>query len=275
MDNLCYKYDKIMYNDKLFNNIDATYIIHLVGINKRLEHVKDQLLLYHPSNIVYIVNNKGYKNCKKKKFIINSVYDIIDCNLDIFNHAKKMNYNNILILEDDFTFNSNIKNETNNIDNFLNKHKNMSFQYYLGCLPLIMIPYDKYTYINKSIGTHSVIYSKKMRNEILLKKQEDIADWDLYNNFYNNRYTYYKPLCYQIFSETENSEKWGANILYFNKLNVLTVEIIKKILKYNKLNRYSEPGFTNFYLFAKLFYYFLIIIIILIGLYYNSYYYNL
>jgi hypothetical protein len=63
-----------------------------------------QLNEYQPTNTVYILFNKGYKKCKKQDFITNPPYDLVDANLNIFKHAKENNYDNILILEDDFIF---------------------------------------------------------------------------------------------------------------------------------------------------------------------------
>ena len=61
MNNECYNYKKIIYNNGLFNKtIDATYIIHLEG-NGRLDDIMKQLNEYQPTNIVYILFNKGYK----------------------------------------------------------------------------------------------------------------------------------------------------------------------------------------------------------------------
>ena len=75
--NSCYKFKKIIFNDSIFENtIDATYIIHLEN-NKRLNHIINQLSIYQPTKIVYIVFNKGYKKCNKPKFIFNLFYSII------------------------------------------------------------------------------------------------------------------------------------------------------------------------------------------------------
>jgi hypothetical protein len=254
MNNECYNYKKIIYNHGLFNKtIDATYIIHLEG-NGRLDNIMDQLNEYQPTNIVYILFNKGYKKCKKQDFITNPPYDLVDANLNIFKHAKQNNYNNILILEDDFIFNPEIKNQyhINNINNFLEKKKNTLFQYYIGCVPYLMIPYDKYNYIQKSAGTHSVIFSKKIREDLLKVDQKKISDWDIYNNYaYMNRYAYYKPLCYQLFPETENSKYWGENS-FFKSLLIFLADIIKKLFKFLNMNKNPEPGFTYFYIFSKI-----------------------
>ena len=95
MKNSCYTFKKYIYNDCIFNNtIDATYIINLEN-NKRLNHIVNQLSQYHPTKLVYICFNKGFTNCKKQDFIINAPYDLVDAFINIFKHAKLMNYNNI------------------------------------------------------------------------------------------------------------------------------------------------------------------------------------
>lgn len=253
MNNGCYNYKKVIYTNGLFNKtVDATYIIHLEG-NGRLNNIMKQLNEYQPTNIVYILFNKGYKKCKKQYFITNPPYDLVDANLNIFKHAKKYNYDNILILEDDFIFNPEIKNQyhINNINNFLIKKNNTLFQYYIGCVPYLMIPYDKYNYIQKGLGAHSVIFSRKIREDLLNTDQIKIDDWDIYNNYaYMSRYAYYKPLCYQLFAETENSKYWGGNS-YFKSLLIFLAYILKKIFKFFNMHKKPEPGFTYFYIFSK------------------------
>jgi len=267
-----YRYEKHEYEDGLFDNpiISATYIIHLEG-NGQESHILDQLKEYHPTNIVYIVHNPGYKSGKKASFITNSAYDLVDANLNIFNHAKKQNYDNILILEDDFIFNPDIKKSIHieNIKNFLIKKANTDFQYYFGCLPLIMIPYDKYNYINKSVGTHCVVHSKAHRNKLLNKDQKQIYDWDHYNNYCNNRYAYYRPLCYQLFPETENSKNWGVNIhgfeYYANKY--FLSHLFKKMLRLLKLDKQVKPGYYYVYIYSKILFYQLILLMIIFGIF--------
>jgi len=265
MDDDCYTFQKYMYNDPIFKNtIDATYIINLEN-NGRLDHVFNQLEKYKPTKIVYIVFNKGYKKCHKQKFIITPPIDLVDAFLTILKHAKKENYDNILILEDDFIFSPDIKKKFNidNINHFLNKKKNKHFLYYLGIVPFLLIPYDKYNYKNiLSLGCHSIIYSKKYREYILTIKQQNIKDWDYFTNiFIKNKYTYYKPLCYQLFPPTENSKHWADADIFTNGLFAL---ILKNILKKLNLDQKIDPGYTIFYNFSKTIFYIFIIIIILI-----------
>lgn len=257
--NDCYHYKKIIYNDVIFpNNMDATYILHLEN-NGRFEHIMNQLSIYHPTKTVYIVYNKGYKKCKKKDFIKNPSTDLIDGFIHIFKHAELSNYNNILILEDDFIFNKQIKDHVTNINSFLIKKKDDEFIYFIGCIPGFMIPYDFYTYQNViNVGSHAAIYSKKYRNKILNTDQKTISDWDLSSlKYFHNKFCYYKPLCYQLFIETENSKYWGY---YYNVNHILFYSLY--LFKLLNMDREPEPGFSFFYFFAKTFWLFILFLII-------------
>jgi len=100
----CYTFKKIIYTEGfLDDSVDATYIIHLKD-NGRLEHVYEQLKIYHPTKIVYIVFNEGFKICKKQNYITDTAEDLVDANIQNFRHANNNNYKNILVLEDDFIF---------------------------------------------------------------------------------------------------------------------------------------------------------------------------
>ena len=251
MNKECYNFELYNYNDGILNNFfDATYIIHLVN-NGRLTDIKTKMTEIHTSNLVYIVYNKGFRNCNKHDYIISSMYDIIDVNIEIFKHAKLNNYNNILILEDDYIFSTEIKNKKNIniIEKFIKNKKN--FQYYLGCLPIIMYPVDFYNYRVICGGTtHAIIFSKLNREIILSHKQDNISDWDVYNNNFQC-YTFHKPLCYQTFPPTENQLNWNKLIL---KYQIFGIQLLK-------LDVQPEPGFTIIYTLSKLF---LIIVILII-----------
>ena len=251
---ICYKFSEIQYSTGILQGcIDATYVIHLEG-NGRYKNIIDQLEMYNPSKIVYIVFNKGYTNCEKLKNIATPAQDLIDAFLQIFKHSNSKNYNNILILEDDFIFNEQIKQKTHikSICDFVNARENEDFQYMLGCIPYIKMPcsINLNHYINKcSTGTHACIYSKLNREKMLNEKFENITDWDLYSSLYNKRYMYYFPLCYQLFPETENSKKWGEHNLfwfYFSKITLFVFRLLK-------LDTQVEPGYSFFYKFSNIF----------------------
>ena len=263
----CYEFKYMKFTNGLLNKtVDATYVIHLKG-NGRYENVMKQLREYHPTNDVYILLNDGYKKCKKTNSIVYPADDLIDAFFQIFRHANEKRYDNILIIEDDFMFDNEIKNEKHivNINNFLIRKKGEDFIYYIGCVPWLLVPtfYDTNTYRTiLSTGTHSVIYSKKNRESCMkrhLTFVNDVRDWDLINNLYSkNRYTYYTPLCYQLFEITENSNNWGN----FNKVCAFFGHIIKGILQLLHLDKSVDPGYSILYAFSKLLFLILVILVV-------------
>jgi hypothetical protein len=262
--NSCYHFKKLTYNNGLLDDaVDATYIIHLEG-NGRYEDILKQLDLYQPTKTVYIVFNKGYTKCQKDENIVLPAHDLVDAFLTIFKHSngRSQNYDNILILEDDFIFSEKIKNVSTrvNICTFLNNHKNENFQYLLGCIPLMQVPCTldcKHYKIIASLATHSVIYTKSNREKILQVEQTKIVDWDKYSNFNIERFLYCEPLCYQLFPETENSKHWGDNL--FLKLFFI---IVKGFVPLLKLDTQVEPGYTICYFLSKIILFFILFIII-------------
>ena len=149
----------------------------------------------------------------------------------------------------------------NNINEFIYNKKD--FVYYIGAIPIFLLPYDLHNYRNMcSTGTHSVIYSKHFRERI---KNITINDWDVYLNLHENRYIYYTPLCYQLFSETDNSNHWGDHhyILYFMGL---IARIIVKIFGLDK----STDAYSFFYFVSKLWILLFLIIIWILLTFFTS-----
>jgi hypothetical protein len=252
----CYRLEQHDFSDG-FLDLDATYIIHLEG-NGREEHVIKQLEEYHPTNLVYILYNKGYKKCNKSLHLNESKVDLIDAFLYIFKDAKHKNYKNILILEDDFMFNSKIKDKQiqRNVMEFIKKKENEPMIYMLGCLPLLQKPCDKYT--NKlifGIGTHACIYTQSVIEKSLQENVQDITDWDYYTHTKYARYMYHEALCYQLFPETENQKNWHS----FNGLTYFLIYIIKIL----QLDKQAEPGYTFFYNTSKVLYAIVVILAVL------------
>jgi hypothetical protein len=258
----CYHFEEIHFKKgELDEVLDATYIIHLKD-NGRFESVMKNLTLYQPSKLVYIVFNEGFKNCKKSDFIKLPCDDLIDANLQILKHANKMNYNNILVLEDDYFFDDKIKQQPhkNNLIYFLNSHQHLPYLYSLGCMPMLMVPYNFTHYWPVlSGGTHAVIYNMKIRDIIINTKQQTILDWDEFCIWNNYKYTYYTPLCYQLFPETENSKSWGKN--NSNLINYCK-QLGPKIIRLLNLDKQVEPGYTIVYIFSKLIFWVIIVLIL-------------
>ena len=264
----CYRFEKITNAAGfLEKSISATYIIYLNN-NGRLPDIKTQLAEYQPSKTIYIVFNQGYKKCNKNKYINGPARDLIDAYLQIFKHARTEKYQNILILEDDFIFDPKIKDtfHQDNINSFVNKYQDTKFIYYIGCIPILQIPYDYFhNILVLAMGAHSIIYSKTYREYVLNHvSQTDIIDWDVFmsQSSFMQRYNYYIPLCYQLFPKTENSKTWGIGYgETFSKINVL---IFTFFIQLCKLDTQIEPGYPFFYAFSKILFYILLISILAI-----------
>ena len=264
----CYEFKKFKFDKGLFDEtVDATYVINLID-NGRYESAYKQLLEYKPTKEVYILLNQGFKKYNKTKHIVYPADDLNDAFLQIFRHAYNKNYDNILILEDDFIFHKEIKNKIhiNNINNFLKEKQDEDFIYYLGCIPFLMLPNLsnlKHFIILLSGGMHSVIYSKKMRQN-MMNNYKDIVfkyrDWDANAQYIKNRYTYYKCLCYQLVPETENSKHWGMG----HPIYILASNVSKCFYKILKLDKKTEPGYSILYGFSQSIIFILTIIFIVI-----------
>jgi uncharacterized membrane protein YhdT len=257
----CYSFEEKKYDHGfLDDSVDATYIIHLQGNDERYKNITKQLEIYHPTKKVFLLLNKGYKNCNKVLNEQTPKCDLIDAFYQVFNHANKHQYNNILILEDDFIFNEKISdskiNGINDINEFIKNRTSLqqNFIYSLGTIPYLQIPLlNKHSVLLLSTGTHASIYSKKCIETILSLIQDSISDWDLHVNFglfgKTTRYLYHEPLCYQLFSETENFESWSC--IFGLKY------ILMWIFKMLNMNNQAEPGFSIFYNFSKILYFIL------------------
>lgn len=269
----CYHFETLEYDKGFLDEcVDATYIIHLED-NGRYDHIKEQLTIFQPTKNVYIAHNAGFTKCKKRLIDQISYQDLSDAFLQCFNHANDHGYNNVLILEDDFIFNPEIKKRENieTISTFLKEkekeeqnqdYKNSGFIYYLGCNPIIVYPCSlnlKHYKSIKSMSMHSIIYSRSARD--IKKMKTNLKHWDvIVENSIKNRYLYYKPLCYQTYPDTDNKKSWsekdGSIIISYIKLGIIQLL---------NLDKEYEPGFSIIYGFSKLlFLLFVIGLIILI-----------
>ena len=261
IDPSCYTFKRMEVEKGLFDSsVDATYVITLEG-NGRYERLIEQLKKYHPTRVVYIMTNRGYKRCKKDLERELPRYDLTDAFINVFRHAKEEHYKNILVLEDDFIFSDRILEPGvgSAVNNFVAARTDTDFIYLLGCLPFIQIPYVSSNIVLWSGGMHAVIYSRSSRERALHDYETiTIDDWDAYYNFSMNRFTYYEPLAYQIFPMTDNRKQWALPdvILYLADL----------VLRLLKLDIQVEPGYSIFYAGSKAVFY-ILIALFLVGVY--------
>lgn len=256
----CYRFESIEGKEPLFDSIDATYVLHLEN-NGRIESIKGELREFFPSENTFILYNKGYKKCKKQLPKQETRYDIVHANLHIFKHAKEKRFRNILILEDDFFFNKEIRDHCLNVDNFVSSHND--FIYFLGNVPAMILPYSWNHYrATIAMGSHAVIYSESYRNALLRVQQDKIEDWDVFQLTFKPhwRFMYYKPLCYQLFPITENSKGWGNGNVFIRGLGI----IVFQLFQFLKMNIQTSPGYPFFYFTSKVIFWLLLLIVIFV-----------
>lgn len=256
----CYKFILHKENTGILDEcLDATYILYLKN-NGRLENIKNQLEKVHPTRTIYIVENEGYKKCEKNLSVQSPSVDLVDGYFQIFNHAKKNNYNNVLILEDDFIWNEKITDPTisKDICNFVN-NQNSNFTYYLGCMPILKMNLGtNHLRTFMQMGTQSVIYSRKVREQILKSDKDAIIDWDinLSLSVRPKSYCYKSPLCYQTFPVTDNQKAWPS----YCGLKELFIFLIQLV----KLDKQPSPGFEICYVVSDIISYSIVLLLIYI-----------
>lgn len=261
-------YEYINFDNGILDNIiDAVYVITLEK-SDRFTNIYTQLndLKLCKTNIIQI--NKRYnEHYNPSLYAQNSMSHLLYNNIQIFKHSNKYNYNNILILEDDFIFDASIKNQSviNHFEDFINKNKNFNL-IYLGNTPIIINPFSNSYFINAYLNgqAHSIIYSKKARNIVYNNYKNKNYTWihlhDIWYNFIlNKRYYYYKNICYQVLTNTENKSLWTNTFL----------DLLIKTLKFDE---YNVDNYNYYYKYILILHYIFIITIIITIIYIISMY---
>lgn len=237
--------------------ISATYVLHLDG-NGRYDQIVGELNEIRPSEVVWILHNKGFRKCTKNDRITIPPQDIVDAYIVIFQHADKQGYKNILILEDDFLFDvDRCQNTTyvNHIESFLSEiaDKDQDIMYHIGTLPIAQWPVpwnSQHNFILVSAGTHAAVYSKKYRKWVQDSDVNQIQDWDVYMiQRIGKRYCYQLPLVYQLFPDTDNSRYWGYHDTIMKSLSCVFHFLNNNWLE---LDTKVEPGYSTYYMASKI-----------------------
>ena len=247
--NLCYNQKIIKYDKGLFNDCcDCCYVMTL---NNSKRDFMSRLDIHQPHSIVKINYNQGYNNCSKMN-VNNSNSDLIDSNRYVFIDAMKNNYKRILVLEDDFIFDKNLynMNDIKEINKFV---RNTNPDVYnlgpLGNLCTLPITRKHHKHLIFACA-HAVIYNVNFM-ENFLKDYFVYIRWENYlNNFKFSKWSYYKPIVFQIFPPTPHQiEEWLRINIY-----------IVRLLQLDK----SYKNFNLLYNIALILPYIVLIIIILL-----------
>ena len=69
---------------------------------------------------------------------------------------------------------------------------------------------------------------------------------------------YYTPLCYQLFSETENSNGWGNENVVIRMIAIVVFQWFQLL----KMNVQTSPGYPFFYFLSKVIFWVVLAIIL-------------
>jgi hypothetical protein len=236
MNSHAYRYELIENKKGMFDNyVDMAYILTMEESSRR-DHYMNQIEKYIPHKTITIQYNKGFKKSNKKLYKQDSVHDLNDAYYHVFLNALKNNYKNIIVFEDNFIFDNTINQYiVDNIGQFI---KNNPYHlYHLGPSFHISMPnITSLSHLKSYIlfSSHAVIYNRDYiyhyikKYEIGFKLQTDHI-WSGLNIL---KYAYYKPLCFQIYEDTENRDNWICSNIAIKIINLL------------KLDKQYKPGFT-------------------------------
>jgi GR25 family glycosyltransferase involved in LPS biosynthesis len=231
-----YRYELITNEKGMFDNyIDMVYLITMEDSPRR-EHYMNQINKYIPHKNITIQYNKGFKLCKKNLLKQNTMYDINDAYYHVFLNVLQNNYKNIIIFEDDFFFDDTINQYiVDDIGKFITNtpyHLYNLGRIYHVSVPNLLSPSHLKVYYTAS--AHGVIYNRDYAYYFIKKYEKGIYQQPdiTWNELSVIKYTYYKPLCFQLFENTENIQNWES------------YDYIKPIIKFLRLDKEHRFGFN-------------------------------
>lgn len=162
----CYRMEHIEFEAPLLQSVRYSVILTMETSNKRNEYM-NQLNTYQPTQFVIILHNKGYKCCKKPRWVKSRYMDLLHAHLKV-NEIVPSN-ENVLILEDDFEFTSHFVEHAPKIDKLL-RTTNVDI-YSLGGFSAVNVPFSRNDNIRTFMmgSSHAWIFTPSGRKKKFLK----------------------------------------------------------------------------------------------------------
>lgn len=214
MDPSCYYYEEFhVTQGNLDQSIDCTYVLTMRG-SPRKEQIYNNIVKSNITTNVIFQYNYGYKKCDKTLRKNRPNYDLEHALKTIFKQALDKGYKRILVVEDDCQFDERIEDKEviNDLNTFLIQ-KNPKI-YNLGPVICVSSPIDillgkKHQNVLFNTASHAMIYNEEyMRYAVGADFMLGHSDFE--TNRHASKYTYHKPVAYQIIEKTENAtEGWG------------------------------------------------------------------
>jgi len=216
------------------NNISKIYIINLKHRTDRWHNCVQQLNKYNITNYERFdairydfkdINPIHYKN-NNMKLSNNYIIGTMGCKISHYNiikNAKKNNYNNILILEDDFLFCNNFIEKYNEIISNIEKEKIDINMLYLGFSIVRDNPYTSTSlnYLKKLSSahtTHAYIINNNFYDIILKEILNCQCEIDVCYTMCQKKYNIYGIYPSLISQKTSYSDIMGQNVDYSDKI---------------------------------------------------------
>ena len=198
----------------------ATYILTMEDDRThRLSRAIQQVRRLCLSPRVYIVYNRGFRNCNKQLREQNTGSDLNHANMHIARHAlNHFSGQLILLLEDDFFWVGDIertKESLREIRTFLQQPGDIVDHYSLGSMSIPFMVYPslhsiKHWRVHCAFATQAMIHTPNGLKRIATR--DSVYDQiDIVYSQKDRFYMYWRPLTMQVFTETENQKMWRAN----------------------------------------------------------------
>ena len=155
---------------RLFDRFDKVYCINLKRRPERLDEFKKEIEKYDLGNfeVFEAIDGNNLTNTRSKS-LKHSEQGLIESNLQIIKDCIKNKYQNVLILEDDCFFTS----EVNNLDDYFNKLPNDWDMLYMGGnhnthmgIESPKIINDKICKLHQTYSTHFVAIKNTLFEEL-------------------------------------------------------------------------------------------------------------
>jgi hypothetical protein len=205
----------------------------------RIPQIKDQVKRAGVVSNVTIQYNYGYKKCDKNLEEQKTNLDLVHALQTAFRHALSKGYQRVMILEDDCQFDERIHDPEviDDLNSFLSQRDPPVYS--LGGFPMFVNPLDVLFHTRNQLSltlgaSHCIVYNREHMEHAAYKKfTTGHVDAELRQTFF--KYTYHKPLAYQVFEDTENSLEW----IFLKKLFENTTYRLFPV------NKSVQPGFDN------------------------------
>jgi hypothetical protein len=223
MNKHAYTYHTVDFLNGLFDPyLDMIYVLTMVNSDRPYRTELNKVTL---GKKITIQENAGFKNVTKTLYQQDTINDLNDAYYHCFLNASEHGYKNIMVLEDDFFFEGLTQEIVDDIGNFI-KTQSDYYVYHLG--PIFFLKFQSQGNHEKLItmsSSHGCIYSQKYIDWYIaqyLKKFTCMYDY-LWNDADVIKYKYIKPVCFQVFSKSDNKKSW-SNRPIDNTLSFLNLD---------------------------------------------------